>query len=111
MGGAENTLFEAATLARGSHSYRIEHEGRLYPRHARRQRLCADESAPRAITYLLSPILPREVGDPPHSAATLTVERETGHPQQTGHAKWVVELLTLLMQSLAHSSYRGESAV
>lgn len=59
--------------------------------------------------YLLSS--PAKWAAVPIVSATLTVERETGHPQQTGHAEWVVELLTLLIQSLAHSSYRGESAV
>lgn len=33
--GAENALFETAGTARGSHSCRIEHEGRLYPHHVR----------------------------------------------------------------------------
>jgi hypothetical protein len=56
-GGTENALFETARITSGSHSCRIEHEGRLYPRRVRFQRLCADECAPRNVQELIR--LPR----------------------------------------------------
>jgi hypothetical protein len=49
----------------------------------------------------------------PHGRSTyalgLTVERAIGHPQQTGHAERVVELLTLLAEPPSQNSYRGEA--